>query len=86
MKINIDEILENFKIDKNKTVYMKETNDDIFLKDVEREIDYLEYISACGAFVDEYLNKFYLLRKYLFKEKLENKLEVKNTTEKRSKI
>lgn len=58
----------------------------IFLKDVEREIDHLEYISACGAFVDEYLNKFYLLRKYLFKQKLENKLEVKNTTKKMSKI
>ena len=80
MKINIDEILENFKIDKNKTVYMKETNDDIFLKDVEREIDYLEYISACGAFVDEYLNKFYLLRKYLFKQKLESQLSSKNKT------
>ena len=80
-----DKILEHFGIDKNKTVYIKETNDDNFLKDVEREIDYLEYITNCGAFVDEYLHKFYLLRKYLFKEKLESKLSSKNT-EKRIKI
>ena len=86
MKINIDEILENFKIDKKLTFYIKETNNYNFLKDVEREIDFLEYMSSCGAFVDEYLNKFYLLRKFLLKEKLESKLSIKNTTDKRSKI